>query len=236
MKNVFAYIRVSGKSQVDGDGPDRQRDSIASFCKERFAILGERFERGVSGTVDAMERPEFSALIDEIECRRVNGEIIEGIVVERADRLARDLMVSELLLRECRTRSIKVFAADRGEAIDLASDASDPTQVLIRQILGALAQWEKTQLVMKLAKARAHKKAVTGRCEGRKPFGFRPAERKVLDFLNRLDSVIPDLTDAARARMLNEAELFKRCGKPWNRVELFKLRKRLAKGQIQIGA
>lgn len=44
-----------------------------------------------------------------------------------------------------------------------------PTAVLIRQILGAVAQFEKTSLVAKLAGARMRKRALTGRCEGRKP-------------------------------------------------------------------
>ncbi len=141
-------------------------------------------------------------------------------------------MVSELLLRECRTRGIKVFAADRGEAIDLASDTSDPTQVLIRQILGALAQWEKTQTVMKLRKARAHVKAMNGRCEGRKPYGHYPGEQSIIDFLNRLDSLVPELTDRRRAAMLNEAGLFGREGQPWNKASIFKARLRMRQGKV----
>jgi len=233
MKNIYGYIRVSGKSQIAGDGPDRQRESIKLFCAAHgLAILGEKFEKAVSGTVDAMDRPEFSALIEEIECRRVNGETIDGIVVERADRLARDLMVSEILLRECRDRNIRVFAADRGELVDLASDGSDPTQVLIRQVLAALAQWDKAQLVLKLAKARKHLRAVNGRCEGRKPFGFHPVERATLKALNSLSAL--DLTDADRARMLNESGLFQRNGNPWSRQRIFDLRKLMAQGKVKL--
>jgi len=229
MKNVFAYLRVSGKGQVDGDGPNRQRDSIAAFCEGKFQILGEKFEPGVSGSVDAMERPAFSELIEEIECRRINGFDVEGIVVERADRLARDLMVSELLLRECRTRNIKVFSADRGEAIDLASDSSDPTQTLVRQILSALSQWEKTQVVLKLRKARERQRRINGRCEGRKPFGTKPREKIILDFLNRINGLVPDLTDAARARMLNDAGLVTESGRGWTRQEIWRINKQVGR-------
>ncbi len=48
-----------------------------------------------------------------------------------------------------------------------------PTAVLVRQILGAVSQFEKAQLVRKLRVARDRKRADTGRCEGRKPV---PAE------------------------------------------------------------
>jgi DNA invertase Pin-like site-specific DNA recombinase len=45
-----------------------------------------------------------------------------------------------------------------------------PTAVLVRQVLGAIAQFEKTSLVAKLKAARDRKKAVTGKCGGRKSY------------------------------------------------------------------
>src|SRR5688572_16574924 len=137
---AFFYIRVSGRGQVGGEGPDRQRESCQGFCDAQgIERQGEFFEAGVSGTVEGMDRPEFSAMVEAIQCRRLNGQDIDGIVVERMDRLARDLMVQEVLLKQCRENKIKVFAADRGELVDLASDDGDPTRTLIRQVMGALA-------------------------------------------------------------------------------------------------
>lgn len=40
---------------------------------------------------------------------------------------------------------------------------------MVRQILGAVSQFEKASLVEKLRRARERKRAATGRCEGRKP-------------------------------------------------------------------
>jgi DNA invertase Pin-like site-specific DNA recombinase len=57
----------------------------------------------------------------------------------------------------------------------IAADSPDafldqtPTAILIRQVLGAVAQFEKAALVAKLKAARERKKRETGRCEGRKP-------------------------------------------------------------------
>ena len=42
--------------------------------------------------------------------------------------------------------------------------------VLVRQVLGAIAQFEKTSLVAKLKAARDRKKAATGKCGGRKSY------------------------------------------------------------------
>jgi DNA invertase Pin-like site-specific DNA recombinase len=46
-----------------------------------------------------------------------------------------------------------------------------PTVVLVRQVLGAIAQFEKAGLVAKLAAARKRKRVATGKCEGRKSHG-----------------------------------------------------------------
>jgi hypothetical protein len=44
-----------------------------------------------------------------------------------------------------------------------------PTAELVRQILGAVSQFEKGGLVAKLRHARERQRATNGRCEGRKP-------------------------------------------------------------------
>jgi predicted NAD-dependent protein-ADP-ribosyltransferase YbiA (DUF1768 family) len=43
-----------------------------------------------------------------------------------------------------------------------------PTAVLVRQVLGAMAQFEKAALVAKLKAARDRKRVAAGKCEGRK--------------------------------------------------------------------
>jgi len=218
MKNVFAYIRVSGKGQVEGDGPDRQKDIIGAFClKHGLALLDGNiyFEPGVSGTVDGLDRPAFTRLLFSVERLREAGEEVTGIVVERLDRLARDLMVSELLLAECRKRNLKVFSSDQGELIDMAADGDDPTRILIRQLMGALAQWEKSMLVKKLRMSRDRQRQLVGRCEGRKPFGTRPGEKHCIDLLLQLCST--GETPASIAAELNRVGFVTRNGKPWTR-------------------
>lgn len=209
---AYGYIRVSGAGQVDKDGPERQAAAIAAFCAEqrlpRSAV--EFFERGVSGTIEGMDRPEFSRLIAQIE--QDGGDAC--IVVERMDRIARDLMVQEFMLKECRERGIKVFAADQGQLIDMASDGGDPTRKLIRQVLGALAEWEKSVLVMKLRKARDRKRAENGHCEGPKPYGSTQAEREVVTKILRWEQYhsIGTIAD-----FLNSDGHKTRSGIPWTR-------------------
>jgi DNA invertase Pin-like site-specific DNA recombinase len=145
MAKAVSYLRVSGKGQVDGDGFPRQRDTIARYVRTHGVdVVGEYRDEGVSGTRDLDDREGLGELIERI---RANG--VRLVLVERADRLARDLLVSEVLLAQFRDLGVRVVAADSGT--DLTAADEDPTRVLIRQVLGAVAQFEKSVIVAKLA-------------------------------------------------------------------------------------
>ncbi|MGH6872842.1 MAG: recombinase family protein, partial [Rhizomicrobium sp.] len=100
-----------------------------------------------------------AALLD-----RIAGNGVGVVLVEDASRFARDLavqMTGHELLKRMGVDLVPVNAPDH-----FTDDT--PTAVMVRQILGAVSQFEKAQLVQKLKGARARKKALTGRCEGRK--------------------------------------------------------------------
>lgn len=216
---VLGYIRVSSKGQMDGDGPERQYEAIRNFCKAHQLNLGRTFtEAGVSGTVDAMDRASFTEMLASIELSSTGHFPFQAIVVERLDRLARDLMVSEFLLKELRTRGIKVFSADQGALIDMANNEGDPTRKLIRQIIAALSEWEKSQLVLKLRVARERKRKQTGRCEGVLPYGSNPAEQPILKLIKTWQRSGTSLTYIAF--LLNQAQMKTRTGRAWTKNNL----------------
>lgn len=212
--NVVSYLRVSGATQIEGDGFDRQSKSIEDFCRQHgLTQVNQYREGGVSGTTEGIDRPEFSLMLDYISMNQAVGtDCPKAIVVERMDRLARDLMVSELLLKECRERGIKVFSADQGALVDMAADGGDPTRVLIRQIMGALAQWEKSVLVKKLRAAKDRRKAAGEKnVEGRKPYGYFAGEAGILDLMMTWHQ--QGISFRGIARMLNESGQRTRTGK-----------------------
>lgn len=218
---VFTYIRVSSAGQISGDGPERQRDEISKFCTaHELKFTGEFRELGVSGTVEGIDRPELSELFKYVDVRAGSDQAVGAVVVERLDRLARDLMVSELILSEFRQRGIKVFSTDQGALIDMASDSGDPTRTLIRQIMGALAQWEKTMLVKKLRAARERIRAKTGRCEGPKRYGQTQPEKNLIATILNLHSL--EMSLPKLAKLLNEQGIFNRRGRPWEKSTLSK--------------
>ena len=70
------------------------------------------------------------------------------VLVEKADRFALDLVASELLLREFARLGARVIEAEDGNDLS-AGDDNNPTAKLVRQILRAVAEFDKTSIVLK---------------------------------------------------------------------------------------
>jgi len=64
--------------------------------------------------------------------------------------------------------------------------SSDPARIAFRQMMGVFAEYDKSQIVLKLKAARMRMKAREGRCEGRKPYGHYDGELEVLERMNAL--------------------------------------------------
>lgn len=222
---LLGYVRVSGLGQKTGDGPERQREAIASFCAAHKLRLDPAiYEEAITGVSSAADRPQFSRMLARIdEIRNAGGEA-DGIVLERADRLARDLIEGELIFRECRARGIKVFATDRG-LIDLAFDDGDATLKLIRQVIGAVAEFEKSALVKKLRIARDRIRKEKGRCEGRKPYGTRLGETPCLRLIKELSG--GGMSGGRIAHELNTVGFRTRKGNHWSRQAVEHIVKKL---------
>jgi DNA invertase Pin-like site-specific DNA recombinase len=162
MVKAFGYLRVSGKGQVKGDGFTRQQKAIEKYAKENGIEIHRIYrDEGVSGSL--VDRPALAEMIVDLE---ENGHGINTVIVEKLDRIARDLMIQETIIQDFREHGISLISALEGA--DLLDN--DATRKLVRQILGAIAEYEKTMMVQKLRVARQRKKAKTGKCEGRKSY------------------------------------------------------------------
>jgi DNA invertase Pin-like site-specific DNA recombinase len=135
---------------------------------------------GVSGTIEALDRPALVKMLTFMADRGIS-----VLVVERMDRLARDLMVSELLIRELKRRNIRLYSAENG-LVDQCTDNSDPGRVFVRQILGAQAQYDKSALVLKLRGARERAKRDYGIIGGIKPYGQNRSEQLIIEIVVRM--------------------------------------------------
>jgi DNA invertase Pin-like site-specific DNA recombinase len=160
---AVAYIRTSSAANVgaDKDSDERQRRAITAYAKgAKLELVGEFNDAAVSGADHIETRPGFTEMLAYIAS---NGA--RTIIVETASRFARDLMVQEVGFAKLQALGIKLVAADSPHSF--LDDT--PTSKLIRQILGAVSEFDKAMVVAKLKGARDRKRIRTGqKVEGRK--------------------------------------------------------------------
>jgi DNA invertase Pin-like site-specific DNA recombinase len=163
IKQAVAYLRTSSRTNVgaDRDSDKRQRAAIEAYAKAAsFEIVGEFYDAAVSGADPVADRLGFA---DMLAALLANGA--RTIIVESPDRFARDLMVQLAGHDMLKAQGVSLIAASA--PAHFVEDT--PTAVLVRQVLGAVAQFEKTTTVAKLAAARRRKRLATGKkVEGRK--------------------------------------------------------------------
>lgn len=184
MNEAVAYLRTSSAANVgaDKDSDKRQLAAIEAFAKANgYRVTEVFYDAAVSGADPVADRPGFARMLAHLaqtppgvagSPTPAAGDGQAGaaaqkkyILVESPDRFARDLAVQLAGHDMLRAQGIDLIPAS---APDFFLEDT-PTAVLVRQVLGAIAQFEKASTVAKLAAARARKKAATGRCEGRKP-------------------------------------------------------------------
>jgi DNA invertase Pin-like site-specific DNA recombinase len=114
-----------------------------------------------------------------------------------ANRFARDLIVQETGHKMLRNLGIELIAADSPDSF--VDDT--PTAVMVRQILGAVAQFEKAALVAKLKGARDRVRRTRGKCEGRKSHSEINPEAVVI--AKRLHRASPKTGERMSLRRIN---------------------------------
>lgn len=204
MKPAYAYLRVSGKAQIDGDGFDRQLAAITRYAASAgFEVTQVFRELGVSGTSEGMDRPAWVDMVTRI---MESGK--ETILVERLDRLARDIIVQEHIIADLKHRGIIIVSVAEP---DLCTD--DPSRRLMRVIMGAIADYDRCMIVAKMAAAKKRMRDRGERCEGQKPYGTHAGESATLARIFALRQAGQTLD--AIAKLLNADGVKPRRGRKW---------------------
>lgn len=213
---AFAYLRVSGRGQIEGDGFDRQILACEKYAAANDYEIAEVFrEEGVSGTKELDDRPALGALLVALE---ENG--VKTVLIEKLDRLARDLMIQETILADMQKRGFVLISAYEP---DLCSD--DPSRKLMRQIMGAVAEYDRAMIVAKLRAARQRKKAKHGKGEGRHAFGEKPEETQTLEQIREWAATGASAKHIAAD--LNSCGYKSRSGLPWRGTTVAKILRRV---------
>ena len=202
-RRAFGYCRVSsvGQSGEDRDGVVRQETAIKKWATANNVRIIKWFRDSVSGTKDLENRPALQALMTALHS---NGTRL--VLIEKLDRLARDLMIQESIIADMQRNQFEIVSVAEP---DLCS--SDPTRVLLRQMMGAFSEYERKMIVLKLRGARQRAKANRKDYkEGRKPYGERLGENEVIERIKSLRAAGHTL--AKITEILNREEIPARDG------------------------
>ena len=170
MTKALAYLRTSSATNVgaDKDSDKRQLAAIQAYAHANgIEIIATYYDAAVSGADPVTERPGFAQMLNHIA-----GNGVRMILVESPDRFARDLTVQ--LIGHDHLKALGITLIPTTAPSFFVEET--PTAVMVRQILGAVAQFEKASLVAKLKAARER----TGQLGGRPAIAERRPE--VVDY------------------------------------------------------
>jgi DNA invertase Pin-like site-specific DNA recombinase len=157
-------VRVSTVEQVGGFGLDVQEKAIRDYARAHgIRLIDIARDEGISGAKSEEARPGLALALIRLEA----GEA-DLLLVARADRLARDLILQETVIRD-----LKRWGRDILSVAEPGLVAEDGQRTLIRQILGAISQYEGWLIAARLRAGREMKRARGGYAAGRPPYGYR---------------------------------------------------------------
>ena len=170
MSRVFAYCRVSTADQTTEN--QVQEIAAAGFTVQKGRAITET----VSGSVPAMERKGFLALLNKLE-------VADVLIVTKLDRLGRNAMDVRASVERLASIGVRVHCLALG-GVDLTSPAGKMTM----GVIAAVAEFERDLLIERTQSGLARAKA-QGKVLGRPRSVDAQASRIVVERLQRGEAV-----------------------------------------------
>lgn len=157
---THAYLRVSTDQQfLSGAGLDAQEDACRRAAGD---LAGIYRDEGVSGKTGLDKRPALLEAIAELD----KGDVL---IVAKRDRLGRDPLVVAMIEAAIQRKGARVVSA-AGEG----TDSDSPTDILMRRMVDAFAEYERLVIGAR-TKAALGAMKVRGERVGSIPYGYRVA-------------------------------------------------------------
>jgi DNA invertase Pin-like site-specific DNA recombinase len=210
---AYAYLRVSGLTQAEEskDGLPRQLEAVKTFAAAKgYEIVKVYQEEGIPGKTDLENRPALRQLLSEL------GQVVNVVIIEKVDRLARFLMTQESIIADFARRHVTLVSTCEP---DLCSE--DPTRILFRQIMGAFSQYERSLIVHRLKAGADRARAAGKKWGGRHRYGRTEEEKSIVARVRDLDVQGLTLTDIAET--LNRDGFKPRSGQKWYPMQISRI-------------
>ena len=170
MSRVFAYCRVSTADQTTDN--QIQEIATAGFTVQKGRAITET----VSGSVPAMERKGFLALLNKLE-------VADVLIVTKLDRLGRNAMDVRATVERLAAIGVRVHCLALG-GVDLTSPAGRMTM----QVIAAVAEFERDLLIERTQSGLNRAKA-QGKVLGRPKSINAEDSKQVIDRLKNGEAV-----------------------------------------------
>lgn len=187
---LIGYARVSTKMQELGI----QRDAIEKYCKDNNHELVGIFEESISAI---KTRSEWNKVIDNVKNNR-----IDGVIFLRSDRVARSLKHLLSIIEIFETYNVEMISISEPMFTDLTS----PQGKLIVSIMGAINEFERNLLIMRVHEGQARAK-IMGTRSGKPP--HRPVVNINWDKYDHLLSLGVTKSRIAKDLGISKAVLYK---------------------------
>ena len=180
MKKAVSYYRTSSLKNVgkDKDSKKRQEASCDLFASQNnYQVMNTFYDAGISGKTLPLERKEFTRMI--LWCEENN---IKVIIVEDVKRYAREVVIQETTYRTLTEMGFEIYSASGDVKFE-----DDAHSAFIRQIVGAMAEFDRKSIALRLQVARERMTKVNeqrgiltlsgeGKCSGRKSYEEKDKE------------------------------------------------------------
>lgn len=181
MTRVFAYCRVSTAEQTT-------ENQVQEIAASGFVVNGSRtITETVSGSVSAMERQGFLALMNKLE----TGDVL---VVTKLDRLGRNAMDVRSTVERLASMGVRVHCLALGGA-----DLTSPAGKMTMGVIAAVAEFERDLLIERTQSGLARAKS-KGKTLGRPQSLSEAAARAVMERLAQGDTVAALARDYGTSR------------------------------------
>ena len=223
---AIAYLRVSTDEQTLG--MEAQRQAITGWAKRQGASIVAWFDdMGISGGADLENRPGMLAALAAV--REMKAELL---VAAKADRIARDVYVAELVKRELRKAGASLALVE-------GISGDDPFSEMAATVMDAAARLERRMIAARTKAALAVKKAQGQRISGAMPYGFQlGSDGKTLDPCPAEQAALARMTELRRQGMGGRriaavlvAEGFQARGKVWHPITVQRMADRALSGE-----
>lgn len=168
---LIAYCRVSTANQEREGKIELQETAVSDYCKEYKHDLIRIFkDDGVSGGLE--DRAGLAELFSFLETDE--GKEVDGVVIWKLDRLARDLYIQEHLIKKLELLG-KVLISTKEPDLN----GNDPMRKAFRQFMGIVAELEKAFITMRLSGGRINKAKKGGYAGGSIALGYNSVDKEL---------------------------------------------------------